>query len=545
MRVPLRSDADARAEGRGARGTGAPVTVAPPAQPQTLGRYALYDRIASGGMATVYFGQLIGTGGFSRIVAIKRLHPHLALEKEFAAMLLDEAYLAGRIRHPNVVSTLDVVSEGGELFLVMEYVHGETLARLLRAAILDRRPVPQDVSVAIVIGALNGLHAAHETTNEKGEALAIVHRDVSPQNVVVGVDGVARLLDFGVAKARNRLHTTQDGTIKGKLRYMAAEQLTNEGVDRRADVYGVGVILWELLTGQRLFDHETESATMHAILRQAPPAPSRLAAIDPSLDAITLRALARDRTQRFETARQMAVALEQAVPVATPTAVGEWVTLTAEAHLRECSRIMRAIDASRGGRSDSVTPAPPAPPTPATSATPATPPHAGEPAPTGPPTLVDEPMSQRSEQRAAVVQLPSKPPPRPRPPGWVYGLGGAALATIVSLSVVATRSTPRGAAVATNPDAPDVAVAALSPNAPTAPAAPTSSASASAAPLPATTAATSIAAPPPSPLVRRAPAGPPPRKPPRAGRAADPECSPPYTIDLAGVRHYKVSCPLE
>ncbi|HEX4514731.1 MAG TPA: serine/threonine-protein kinase, partial [Polyangiaceae bacterium] len=218
-----------------------------------LGRYTLFDVIASGGMASVHFGRMIGPAGFARTVAIKRLHPHLAHDAEFATMFLDEARLAARIQHPNVVQTLDVVSHDNELLLVMEYVRGETLSRLLTAARKRKVAIPQRIVSAILIGVLHGLHAAHDAKSEQGMPLEIVHRDVSPQNVLVGADGVVRVVDFGVAKAASRAHSTRDGQIKGKLQYMAPEQLKREGVDRRADVYAVGVMLWECLAARKLF----------------------------------------------------------------------------------------------------------------------------------------------------------------------------------------------------------------------------------------------------------------------------------------------------
>src|SRR5262249_30807867 len=162
-------------------------------------------------MATVHFGRLLGPVGFSRTVAIKRLHAHFAADPEFVSMFLDEARLAARIRHPNVVPTLDVVATAGELFLVMDYVPGETLSRLIAASNAQRRWIPLPIAAAMACGVLHGLHAAHEAKSERGAPLGIVHRDVSPQNLLVGTDGVPRVLDFGVAKAAGRLQTTRDG----------------------------------------------------------------------------------------------------------------------------------------------------------------------------------------------------------------------------------------------------------------------------------------------------------------------------------------------
>src|ERR1700722_19086734 len=217
-----------------------------PASPQVIGRYVIYGKIAQGGMASVHLGCLQGAAGFSRTVAVKRLHSHLAEEPEFLSTMIDEARLAARIHHPNVVPTLDVVAEGGELLVVMEYVRGESLSRLLRAESGRERRVPLPIASAIMVAALHGLHAAHEATSDRGTPLGIVHRDVSPQNILVGVDGVARIIDFGVAKAAGRLQTTRDGVVKGKVPYMAPEQLAALEVTRLVDVYAMGAILWEM-----------------------------------------------------------------------------------------------------------------------------------------------------------------------------------------------------------------------------------------------------------------------------------------------------------
>lgn len=212
------------------------------------GRYALYGPIASGGMAAIHFGRLVGTGGFARTVAIKRLRGEFLDTPEVITALLDEARLASRIRHPNVVSILDMVAGEEEVFLVMDYVVGETLAKLLTAAhSASERPTPR-IATAILTGVLFGLHAAHDATDERGEPLGIVHRDVSPQNVLVGADGLARLLDFGIAKGKGRLQTTRAGQLKGKVSYMAPEQILGEEPDRRSDVYAAAVVLWETLT---------------------------------------------------------------------------------------------------------------------------------------------------------------------------------------------------------------------------------------------------------------------------------------------------------
>ena len=290
-----------------------------------LGRYALHAEIAAGGMATVYLGRLHGAVGFGRTVAIKRLHPHLAKDPEFVAMFLDEAHLAARVQHPNVVPTLDVVTSDRELFLVLEYVRGESFSALIRAARAAGQTLPIPVVVAVVVGLLNGLHAAHEATDEQGKPLGIVHRDVSPQNVLVGADGVARVLDFGVAKAATRLQTTREGQLKGKVSYMAPEQLAGE-VTRRTDIYAAGVVLWEALTGKRLMKGDTEAQLLNAVLSmEILPPSTHNREVSGALDAVVMMAVAKKPEERFATALDMAIALEGAVrPASTREVSAGW-----------------------------------------------------------------------------------------------------------------------------------------------------------------------------------------------------------------------------
>src|SRR5580700_8161170 len=298
----------------------------PDTRERRLGRYTLHGEIASGGMATVHFGRLAGEGGFSRIVAVKCMHPHLAEDPEFRAMFLDEARLAARIRHPNVVSTIDVGSGDEGIFLVMEYVTGESLAALTRAASRRGEPIPPSISIRIMIDALYGLHAAHVATDDAGAPLSIVHRDVSPQNILVATDGHARVLDFGIAKAAGRSHTTRDGQLKGKFRYMAPEQVRDEPVNAQTDVYAASVVLLELLTGHPLFRGSNDAAVLARVLEGVVAPPSKLAPTLPAdLDAIVLRGLARDPRERFASAEQMAEALEASSQPTTARQVGVWV----------------------------------------------------------------------------------------------------------------------------------------------------------------------------------------------------------------------------
>jgi serine/threonine-protein kinase len=310
------------------------------------GRYALCGEIASGGMATVHIARQVGAAGFARIVAIKRLHERYARDPEFVAMFLDEARIVARIRHPNVVQTIDVVAEDGELFLVMEYVHGESLLRMMQAANKSNALLPIPVVAAVLAGALHGLHEAHEARSETGEPLGIVHRDVSPHNILVGVDGSARVLDFGVAKASERIQTTMEGQLKGKLSYMAPEQLTNRPMDRRTDVYAAAVVFWEALTGAKLFHGGSEGAVINQILLDPVRVPSNLnRAVPPALEAIVMRGLAREQGDRFASAREMALAIERATLLATLSEVGELVSTSCAPSVSARQRLIASIEA--------------------------------------------------------------------------------------------------------------------------------------------------------------------------------------------------------
>jgi len=271
------------------------------------------------------------------VVAIKRALPSVAANQEFVAMFRDEIRILSRIRHPNVAAALDVVEDGNELLLVMEYIHGLPLSSLTRLAREARRPIPTEICVAIACGALNGLHAVHTAATAAGEPLKIVHRDVSPQNILVGCDGLPRVLDFGVAKAAYSLTTTRAGTVKGKVGYIAPEHLLGHAIDGRADLYGVAVVLWEMLTGNRLFAAKSDVETISlALLGQVPPMSQfKGSKVPKALEAVIRRGLSVDPNARFGSAREMVLALEAAARAAAPEQVGEWVSQTAHGTLVE------------------------------------------------------------------------------------------------------------------------------------------------------------------------------------------------------------------
>jgi serine/threonine-protein kinase len=325
------------------------VELLPEGQQHMLDRFQLIGEIASGGMATVYLARLPGVGGFQRFVAIKRLHPHLSREQGVVEMFLDEARLAARIHHQNVVPILEIGTSEGGYYLVMEYIEGVTLARLMTQATAKRQPIPRNVLLRIVIDTLRGLHAAHELTDDDGRPLGVVHRDCSPQNILIGLDGCTRITDFGIARASAQIHSTRKGSMKGKLAYMAPEQTQGDEFDRRADLFSVGVLLWEVLTSRRLFKGKTEAQTLRRLLHD--PIPHLLEVmpdIHPALDAVCAKGLEREAPQRFQTAAEMAEAIEHAARAAVgPDAVANERAVEAVMRERYGADVSQQRDAVR------------------------------------------------------------------------------------------------------------------------------------------------------------------------------------------------------
>jgi len=527
-----------------------------------VGRYVVHDRIAAGGMATVHVGRLLGAAGFSRTVAVKRLHDAYAKDPDFVAMLLDEARLAAVIRHPNVVPTIDIVAEHDELLVVMEYIEGDSIAHLAKLTVTSGERIPVAFAASMVAGALHGLHAAHEARDRNGMPLGIVHRDVSPQNILVGTDGVARVLDFGIAKAASRATATEDGQLKGKTAYMAPEQLQHGAVDRRTDVFAAGVVLWELLTGQRLFFADSPSEIMSRVLTAPIEPPQKHAPhVPPSLSGVCIRALSRDASARFATAEEMALALEDAIAMPRAKDVGSWVATTARAVLESRALLVQEVERSShtlplvgqtsdpalaraieeaerrrqhadmptdvGGRAPAPVSNPPQ--APFSAPPPAPNAYASAPRVLG----IDEGTGLASVQSTYHPAAPVRPASRA---AWVIALAAAAtlvVLVVIGIAVVRARTPP--AAAASNAET--LGAPTSEPAPPASPAPPSVVSASTSVSTPASTtaiapsASTTAKTLPPKGTATA-------RKPPKS-------CDPPFTIDASGKKHFKPECPLE
>jgi eukaryotic-like serine/threonine-protein kinase len=305
---------------------GAPAIGSGPQQPERVGRYEILLPIASGGMATVYVARAVGLSGFTTDVALKLTHAHLQQLPEFATDLLEEAKLAARIRHRNVVAVMDVGDDPHGIYLVMEYVEGDSLAGLLR----QDRSIPWPIATRMLLDALDGLHAAHELRDDAQELLGVVHRDFTPHNILVGLDGVARLADFGIAKAATRLGHTRLGMVKGKIAYMSPEQAHGHVLDRRCDVWAAGVVAWELFAGRRLYPYDDDVATLLKVATEAPPPLRTVAPETPAaLEEAVASALVMKRDDRCPTAlalaRQISAAVRADGDIADANEVAEWM----------------------------------------------------------------------------------------------------------------------------------------------------------------------------------------------------------------------------
>lgn len=276
---------------------------------ERFGKYVLVGEIAVGGMAEVFLGVKQGLEGFLKVVVLKRVLPHFTDNEQFVRMFVDEARIAARLDHPNIVRTYEFGELDGQYYTVMEYLPGEDLRGILRRLSVTKQKMPLHVAVGIVMQLCAGLHCAHQLTDTVGRPLNLVHRDVNPANIIITYGGEVKIIDFGVAKTNSTATVT--GTIKGKIAYMPPEQILARGVDQRSDIFSAGVVLWELLTGRRLFGRASDAATLYAIMNDPVPLPSRYRHDIPrELDAIVMQALSRTPTDRFSTAEEMSAALE-------------------------------------------------------------------------------------------------------------------------------------------------------------------------------------------------------------------------------------------
>lgn len=317
-----------------------------------LGRYELLTPIASGGMAQVWAARMKGARQFQKIVAVKTMLPKLSEDEQFEQMFLDEASLASQIRHPNAVEIMDLGEQHGILYLVMEFIEGVPLNHLMKAA-KPQGGVPIPIAARIALQACAGLHAAHELTDERGRPVGLVHRDVSPQNLIVTYDGVTKVVDFGVAKATALGDgSTQAGQVKGKVSYMAPEQVNGEGLDRRADVFALGIVLYALTTGKHPFRRDSEAATMYNICSADPVVPPSKVVEDypKALEKIVLKALEKNRAARFSSCDEMLRALDSLpteLRVSSNSDVGDFIQgLMGPRRVEQRKRIDDAIAAA-------------------------------------------------------------------------------------------------------------------------------------------------------------------------------------------------------
>jgi len=279
-----------------------------------FGKYDLLAQLATGGMAEIWLARVSGAAGFEKLVVVKRLLENLAVNPDYVEMFLDEARINARLSHGNVVQVLELGQVEGRYFMSMEYVAGMTVAQLGKRATQRLGAVPQEIACGVVVQACAGLHHAHDMRQPDGTPLKIIHRDVSPQNLILSFEGQVKVVDFGIAKAEGRIAQTRAGLVKGKSAYMSPEQCLGLPLDRRSDVFALGIVLWELCTSRRLFRRAQPYQTFDAITREDIPPPRALnQAVDPAIEGVVLRALARKVEQRYPSAGELQEELEQAM----------------------------------------------------------------------------------------------------------------------------------------------------------------------------------------------------------------------------------------
>jgi serine/threonine protein kinase len=327
--------------------------------PRMFGKYYLYDRLAVGGMAEIFRAKMFGVDGFEKDMVVKQILPQYARNREFIQMFVDEAKITVSLSHGNIVPVFELGQIDGVYFIAMEEVDGRNLGEILDACIERGLPLNQPHALFVAAEMLAGLAFAHRRTDDQGRPLGIVHRDISPQNILLSYEGEVKIVDFGIARASTKMHATQAGVIKGKFGYMSPEQAAGREVDQRSDVFAAGILLFEMLTLERLFHSDQDTETLERIKRADVPTPSKLnPALSPRLDAIAFKALARRPEDRYQNAEQM----RQAVLRHLFEIQGEASSASLSAYLKT---LFAAELAERRGRPRVVMPGPTAPPAPA------------------------------------------------------------------------------------------------------------------------------------------------------------------------------------
>ncbi|MCE9666778.1 serine/threonine protein kinase [Myxococcus stipitatus] len=279
--------------------------------PQSFGKYQLLKKLATGGMAEVWLARQMGIEGFQKNLVVKRILPHLAEDREFVEMFRNEALIAARFNHPNIAQVYEFGEANGTYYIAMEFIHGEDLGRVMRKAASAGQWIARPLAIRIVAAACEGLHYAHSRLDDAGRPLRVVHRDISPQNILISFDGSVKLVDFGIAKAADQASLTKSGAIKGKFAYMAPEQAAGKPLDGRADIFAIGLVLYELLTGVRPLKRDSELATLQAAMECAIQPPSQVADVPEEMDPVVMRAVAKSADDRYRDARQFQTALEE------------------------------------------------------------------------------------------------------------------------------------------------------------------------------------------------------------------------------------------
>ncbi len=315
---------------------------------KSIGRYQLLAKIATGGMAEIWLARQTGIGGFEKIVVVKRILPHLATEKAFVEMFLDEAVIAAQLNHPNVVQIYDLGQADDDYFIAMEYLEGESLGHLVSQGVQKGKPISAALSASIMAQVCDGLHYAHTFEDDEGNPLGIVHRDISPHNIIIMFSGVAKIVDFGIAKAATKMHQTQVGTLKGKLAYMAPEQCMGHKVDARSDIFALGIVLWELLARKRLFKRDAEPMIIRAIMDEPIPKVRDVReSVPEAYAAVADQALQKEPEERFQSAAAMGAALRSALQMenadSSVRAIARYVHDVFGDHARTKKRILKEI----------------------------------------------------------------------------------------------------------------------------------------------------------------------------------------------------------